>query len=284
MKKWETLLEKNRFLRFIWLMARRYLRHNVATQGAALAFYLLFGLFPLAIFFSALLGLLHLDVAAILTELGRVLPNEVVDFIGMYLRHVAENPSPRLLLFGLVFSIWFPTRAVNSLERAVRTAYHLGPPKHPLLNTVRTLFFTVMFIAAIGLTLTLMTVGDRVLAYGIQNLGLPAVAAELWSQLRFPAVGVLGFFTLFFLYAQDRRHPWRDTWPGTLAALTAWMVLSWLYSLYAENVADYSLLYGSIGTVIVVLIWLYLTAVVLIMGAEFNGALLAMRRDARTEE
>ena len=62
------------------------------------------------------------------------------------------------------------------------------------------------------------------------------------------------------------------------------MLLSWLYSLYVENVADYSLLYGSIGTVIVVLIWLYLTAVVLIMGAEFNGTLLSMRRDARAEK
>lgn len=284
MNRWKTLVENNRFLRFLYLMVRRYLRHRVGMQGAALAFYLLFGLFPLLIFFSALLGLLRLDVAAILSALERVLPGDVVDFVGMYLTHVVRNPSRKLLVFGLVFSVWFPTRAVNSLMRAVRTAYNLGPPRNPVVNMLRTVLYSVGFIAAMGLTLVLMTVGDRLLAFGIANLGLPTWAAELWVLLRFPAVAVLGFFILFFLYAQDRRHTWRDTWPGTLAALVAWMVLSSLYALYVDNVADYSLLYGSIGTVIVVLIWLYLTAVILILGAECNGTLLSMRKDARAEE
>lgn len=274
-------LPENRLLRGGYLMLRRYLRHNVAIQGAALAFYLLFTLFPLLIFFSALLGLLHLDVAAILHMLRGVLPGEVVEFIGVYLRHVAENSSLRLLVFGLVFSIYFPMRATNSLMRAVRTAYHLGPPNHPVSHILKTLLYTVMLIIAIALTLTLMTVSDRILAYATVHFGLPAFVAELWGRLRFPAAAVAGYFTLFFLYAlaQDSRQPWRNIWPGTLAALVAWMTLSWLYALYVESVADYSLLYGSIGTVIVVLIWLYMTAVTLIMGAEFNGTLMALRKE-----
>lgn len=122
-------LPQNRFLRGIYLMIQRYLRHNVGIQSAALAFYLLFTLFPLMIFISALLGLLDLNVAGILEALREILPLEILEFIGVYLTYVGENPSPQLLLFGLFFSLYFPMRATNALMRSVRTAYHLGPPR-----------------------------------------------------------------------------------------------------------------------------------------------------------
>ena len=275
-------MPENRFLRGIYLMTRRYLAHNVGIQSAALAFYLLFMLFPFLIFISALLGLLRLDVAAILGALGEILPREVVEIAGVYLRYVRANPSMRLLVFGLVFSIYFPMRATNALMRSVRTAYHLGPPRNPLLHRLKTLLYTVVLILTIALTLVTMTVGERMLAYAVSHFRLPAFLAELWVRLRYPVAGVAGYFALFFLYAlaQDRRQPWKNLWPGTLFSLAAWMTLSVLYSLYVENFADYSLLYGSIGTVIVLLIWLYMSATVLILGAELNGTLMSLRKDA----
>lgn len=106
-------LPQNRFLRGIYLMIQRYLRHNVGIQSAALAFYLLFTLFPLMIFVSALLGLLDLNVAGILEALREILPLEILEFIGVYLTYVGENPSPQLLLFGLFFSLYFPQRATR---------------------------------------------------------------------------------------------------------------------------------------------------------------------------
>ncbi len=271
---------KNPFFRAVYLLIRRYLRHNVGAQSAALAFYLLFMLFPFLIFISALLGMLHLDVAGILTAMSEFLPTEVVDFLELYLTYVGAKPSPQLMVFGLVFSIYFPMRATNSLMRSVRTAYHLGPA-HGIVQVLKTLLYTVLLIVTIALTLVLMTVSDRILAYGVANLHLPAFVAELWADLRFPVAAVVGYFALFFLYAlaQDSRQPWRNIWPGTLAALAGWMCLSWLYSWYVENIAHYSLLYGSIGTVIVLLIWLNMTAMTLIMGAELNGTLMSLRKD-----
>ena len=161
------------------LLFRRWLRHNVAIQSAALAFYLLFTVFPLLIFVSTLLGLLQLDVAAILRGMREFLPREVVALAEMYLRYVGENPSPRLLLFGLVFSVYFPMRATHSLMRSVRTAYHLGPPGNALLHRLKALAYTVLLMAAIALTLTLVTVGDRLLALAVAELGVPALAAKL---------------------------------------------------------------------------------------------------------
>jgi len=268
-------------LRFAYLLLRRYLRHQVGIQSAALAFYLLFTIFPFLIFISALLGLLDWDTVELLGELEALLPREVLDLLGRYLRYVGENASVRLLLFGLVFSVWFPMRSAKALMHAVRKAYHLGAPLRPLVHTLKALVYTMLLMLTIALTLMLLSVSDRLLMLGVEGLGLPMLVADLWRWLRFPLVALVGFFALFFLYAlsQDRRRPWRELWPGTVAALAVWVFLSWLYSWYVEHIAHYSQLYGSIGAIIVLLIWLYMSAVVLIMGAEVNGALTGMKRD-----
>lgn len=274
-------MSRNRAVRGVYLMVRRYLRHGVSTQSAALAFYLLFTLFPLMIFFSALLGLLRLNVASILSDLSRLLPVEVVDFIRVYLDYVGQNPSVRLLLFGLFFSLYFPMRATNTLMRAVRTAYHLGPPKTPIRQMLKTLIYTVLLIVTITAVLVLLTVGEWLLTYAVEHFGLPVEFAALWQRLRFPAMALLMYFALYLLYAmtQDTRQPLRNIYPGVLFAMVGWMVVSMCYSFYVENIASYSLFYGSIGTAIVLLMWLYLTAAVLIMGGEFNGMLISLRRE-----
>lgn len=271
----------SRLLRGGYLMLRRYLGHGVSIQGAALAFYLLFTMFPLLIFFSSLLGLLHLEQAELLRDLARFLPEEVLDFVMAYLNYAARNSSVRLLLFGLFFSLYFPMRATNSLMRAVRTAYHLGPPRAPVRHIFRTLLYTMMLIVTVALTLTLMTAGRRLLDYAADTVGLPGELVLLWQWLRFPVMALVMYFALFMLYAmaQDSRQPMRNLWPGVLAALLGWMVVSALYSYYVERIASYSLLYGSLGTAIVLLMWLYLTAVTLIMGAELNGTLISLRRE-----
>ena len=273
---------ENRLLRFPYLMVQRYLRHRVGIQSAALAFYLLFSIFPFLIFISALLGLLQLNVVGIMQALSEVLPREVVRLAGIYLNYVGSNSSLRLLLFGLLFSVYFPMRAANALMHSVRTAYHLGPPPNAVIHWLKTFLYTVLLIAAIALTLTLMTVGERFLLYAVEQFRLPVLIAELWVNLRFPAIIVVGYFALFFLYAmaQDHRPRWRDLWPGTLASLAGWVLLNWLYSFYVNHIAHYSALYGSIGTVIVLLVWLNLSATVLIMGAEMNGTLIGLRKDA----
>ena len=278
---WGNTLPKNRFLRFCVLMVHRYNKHNVAVQSAALAFYLLFMIFPFLIFISALLGLLDLNISGVMAFLADFLPEEVVELAEMYLTYVSDNPSPQLMVFSLVFSIYFPMRAVNSLMRAVRTAYHLGPPRGAVTQWVKVLIYTVTLIVTIALTLALMTFGERALWYTVVHFRLPEFLAELWVTLRFPVAGFMSFLALFLLYAlsQDSLQPLKNIWPGTLFSLAAWMALSWLYSYYANHFSHYSVLYGSIGAVIVVLIWLNLTAVTLILGAEVNGILISMRKD-----
>lgn len=259
----------------------RYFDHRVARDSAALTYYLLFALFPLLIFLSNLLGLLHLNVEGVLRELSGVMPNEVVSLIEDYLVYVSAASNRTLLWFSLVFSIYSPFSAANTLFLCVRKAYGLERsgatfPRYQL----RVLLYTVFLIASMVLTLALSTVGRRVLSFLSRYIYVSDVFMRLYTSLRFVLLGVIVFSVIALLYALalDGHREKSSIWPGLLTSMAVWLVLSMLFSLYVERAERYSLIYGSIGTIIVLLLWLYLTSTMLIMGAEINAFLLERRK------
>ena len=272
-------------VKFLMRAARRTfsntVEHEIGKSAAALTYYLLFAMFPILIFINSLLGMLNWNVTAISNVLLPVLPREVVSMLEAYLTYIRGESSSVLLWFSLAFSVWFPLRAVRSLTNDVRLAYQLGKPENPVGYALRQMVFTLVFLVIVTLTLLLCVLGGRFLSAAAgwlklgQRLRIPASGLTLWQYFRFLLLGALMFLILVLLYtvAQDKRPPIRTLLPGIALSLVSWLVVSMGFSLYVENFGKYSIIYGALGTVIVLLIWLYMTSFLLILGAEFNAAL-----------
>lgn len=263
-------------------MIRRYYVHDVARDSAALTYYLLFAIFPLLIFVSTLLGVLELNIASITAVLAPILPSDVVDIIRTYLEYVAANQSRQLLWFSLVFSIWFPMRSTGCLMHSLRKAFGRSAPENILLGQLRTLLFTIWMIFVIGLTLALVVVGRRALYFLSGFLPLSETFISVWGYLRFVILGLVMAISLGILYqlALGQRRPLREVLPGVGSSLAAWLLLSMAFSYYVENMARYAQLYGSIATIVVVLLWLYMSGQVLILGAELSASLIHRKKHA----
>ena len=263
-------------------MIRRYYVHDVARDSAALTYYLLFAIFPLLIFVSTLLGVLELDIASITAVLAPILPSDVVDIIRTYLEYVAANQSRQLLWFSLVFSIWFPMRSTGCLMHSLRKAFGRSAPENILLGQLRTLLFTIWMIFVIGLTLALVVVGRRALYFLSGFLPLSETFISVWGYLRFIILGLVMAISLGILYqlALGQLRPLREVLPGVGSSLAAWLLLSMAFSYYVENMARYAQLYGSIATIVVVLLWLYMSGQVLILGAELSASLIHRKKHA----
>lgn len=270
------------FGRFAADMVQRYYAHDVARDSAALTYYLLFAIFPLLIFISTLLGLLELDIAYITSVLEPLFPADVLNVVRSYLEYVSANPSRQLLWFSLVFSIWFPMRASGCLMHSLRKAFGRSAPESLWRSQLRILLFTVWLIVVIAVTLCLVVVGRTVLEFVGRFVSVTEAFITAWSSLRFVVLALVMVVTLVVLYmlSQGQRRPLREVLPGVASSLAAWMVLSMAFSYYVEHVGQYSVLYGSIATVIVVLLWLYMSGQVLILGAEFSAALTEAKKTA----
>ena len=227
------------------------------------------------------MGLLDLNVASITAALLPILPDDVVYLLESYLNHITDNSSKVLFWFSLVFTVWFPMRAVKGLMDDVRLAYGLGKPAKPVLYRIRQLVFTVVFLVFIVLLFLLAILGRRFVTtvtawLGVnQILQIPPLLLNLWQYLRFVLLAAVMFAAVGLLYAaaQDRKNRVKTIMPGVVLAMMAWLTVSVGFSVYVENFANYSVIYGTLGAVIVLLVWLYLTSFVLILGAEFNAVL-----------
>ncbi len=282
MKTSKLYAPRTSFGRLAGDMIRRYYVHDVARDSAALTYYLLFAIFPLLIFVSTLLGVLELDIASITAVLAPILPSDVVDIIRTYLEYVAANQSRQLLWFSLVFSIWFPMRSTGCLMHSLRKAFGRSAPENILLGQLRTLLFTIWMIFVIGLTLALVVVGRRALYFLSGFLPLSETFISVWGYLRFIILGLVMAISLGILYqlALGQRRPLREVLPGVGSSLAAWLLLSMAFSYYVENMARYAQLYGSIATIVVVLLWLYMSGQVLILGAELSASLIHRKKHA----
>lgn len=269
-------------------MFYNYFEHGVGKNSAALAYYLLFALFPLLIFLSNLVGLLNFDIYAVTKALDEFLPDAVVGIIESYLDHVSRASSHTLLWFSLIFTVWFPMRAAAGLMDDVRRAYGEGMPKRPFLYILKQLIYTIVFLIVIVLTLFLTLTGKRV----ITSIGeiFPHLSVEfsgyillVWQYLRFLPIALLMVAAIATLYmiSLDKRPKIRTILPGIFGSLIMWLILSVAFSFYIENFANYSLIYGTLGTIVIMMVWLYLTALALILGAEFNAARMKIKEDIK---
>lgn len=272
-------LQRHPFFRGTALLVRRYFDHHVGRDSAALTYYLLFALFPLLILLNNAVGLLNFDVDALLTTLSGFIPRDALDFVAQYLRYVSRVSSRMMLWFSLIFTIYFPYRAVNALFQSVRKAYEAGPPTGFLRSQLRMLLYTMLLIIAMPLSLAMSSVSRSVLEFVSRYVYLNESAIRVWDWFRFVVLAAILFsmIALLYLLALDLHSLKKGILPGVIISLLAWIGLSMLFSIYVEHAANYSLIYGSIGTIIVLLLWLYLSATTLIMGAEFNSVLLDIR-------
>ncbi len=252
-------------------LVRRYFVDGVGRSCAALAYYLIFSFFPLLIFLSVLIGFMNLPPLSA-DSLKNIIPADIVSIINSYLAHVSSIKSSQLLIFGLIFTIYFVSRAVDCLVRAIHTAYRVKQvrvfPKHQIM----VLLYTLSLMIVVTVALALLTVGRSVLTYLSRFVPIAENFIAIWNFVRFFILAVMLFFALAILYCAvpQRHYKLRQVLPGTLAALTAWLVFSIGFAYYVENMANYSVIYGSIGAIIVLLLWLYFSAFTLIMGAEIN--------------
>jgi len=281
-KTWKKARPRTVFGQVCSELAQRFFTHDIGRDSAALAYYLLFALFPLMILASLLIGALDIDISAFINDLAQFTPADVSSVIGGYLDYVMGNHNRYLLVFSLVFSVWFPMRATNTLTHSVRKAFGRLAPDSALKNMLFVCLYSVLLVVTISVAILLTVIGRHTLEFLSHFFRLTEMFINLWTYLRFVLLFVVLTVAIGAMYmlALGERRPLSEVLPGVIASLVLWMVLSIAFAYYVGNVAHYAVLYGSIATAIVVLLWLYMSAMALILGAELAG-IISMRRQQR---
>jgi membrane protein len=261
--------------------------HEVLDRAAALSYYFLFALFPTLLFLTALLGLM--PEPALLDHLlgyaARVLPPDAMSLLRALTGEVVRGAGGELISVGVLGALWGASRGVRSIITALNVVYDVQRPRPWWRRQVVSVVLTVTFCLFTLTGLLLLIFGERIGRELADWAGLGALFAASWSVLHWVAVIVLLVTAMDLVYylAPAVRHRWHWLTPGAAFALTAWLAASLGLRLYVTHVGDYNATYGSIGGVILLLLWLYVTGAALLVGAQIN-AVIAGAGSARRGE
>jgi membrane protein len=255
--------------------AKDFNRDDMLYYGAALSYQLFFSLFPFLFFLLVLLGALNIpDFLDWLIEQAQVvLPGQVTGVVEQTVDQIrGQAQGSSLLSLWIVITLWSASSAVRTTMHALNVAYDIAEErsawKRYLLSILYTILLAVLIIAAVGL----MVIGPELAEWLAQQIGLGSAFVVLWVWLRIPAAILLLTIVLALVYYlfPNVDQPFRLITPGAVLAVIVWLAASFGFSFYVNNFASYSAIYGSLGTVIVVLVYLYITATVVLFGAEVN--------------
>jgi membrane protein len=264
-------------------LVTQVLEDDVPDLAAVLAYRFLFAVFPFMIFLAAMAAFVAGWIGVsdptgeIVTGLGSNLPPDVAKQLTPQLDQVLGQTRPALLSIGAVLALWAAQGGVASLMKAMNTAYDIEERRNFFAKTGTALALTV--VGSIGLLVAVIAlVGGSVLTQeAVAAVGIAPGVWNVLSLLRFPVVLLLVAIAVaaLFTYGPDIRVPFRWTLTGGILFAVAWLVVTALFGLYVANFASYANTYGALGGVIVLMLWFYLTGLILLVAAEVVSMLAA---------
>jgi membrane protein len=249
------------FLR-VWTAAQT---DEVVHRAAALSYASLFSCFPLLLFVVALVSLVpvHHVIRQLMDSLAQVLPDEAASAIRGTLRQVIANGGRRgLISLGAVSALWAGSTGMATVMSMLNVVYRVHDERPWWMRRAIAMALTVLLAAFLIAATLLIMLGERVaVALGIASGVLTTLV---------PVVLVLfGVDVVYYIAPAGPRH-WRWLTPGSVTFTGLWLAMSFGLRTYVANFATYDVTYGAIGGVILLLLWLFLTSIVLLIGAEVN--------------
>ena len=262
-----------------WQILRRTIQEaisdNCLGMAAQLAYYFFFALFPALLFLIAIASYFPIEnlVDEMFAMLGGIAPPEVLSIITDQIRKISEGEQGGLLTLGMLLTLWSTSAAMTAIIDTLNAAYDIeeGRPwwKVRLIAIALTVGVALFILASFALILAGPTVAEWIAA----QTPLGDAFVLTWTLLRWPLVFMLvsTAFGIVYYFAPDAEQDWVWLTPGSIFATLLWLAASVGFSFYIANMADYTETYGALGGVMVLMLWFYISGLVLLIGAEMNA-------------
>lgn len=268
-KKDNTIIEK---IIFFIIKIRN---DDIFALASQLAYYLILSFFPLIISIMTLVGFSNLNSEKVLISLSTLVPDSVYVLIDKTIVEIVNTQNVGLLGASVAVTIWSASSGFRAVIKGVNKAYNVKEQRSYIKRAMVAIFFTVALTIIIILTLGALVFGDVIGDYITRIIPFEHIISIIWNITRYGIVlfMMILVFAGIYRYTPARKIPWKEVIPGSVFSCLGWIIVSLVFSYYINNIANYSMLYGSLGAMFILMTWLYLTSIILILGAEINSML-----------
>lgn len=253
---------------------------DIFSSAAQVGFYFMFALFPLLLFLVNIFGIVLEKAddmrAELFMYLRQVMPGSAIELVEKTLAEVVQGSSGGKLTVGLLIALWSSSAGIDSLRVALNGVYKLKETRPYWKTKGASLLLTLGIAILIFIALGIIFYGSQFLALGLGSVGLPIPSPLLLQVLSFIVVGIVLMLAFALLYSFVPNHvPFTWNWisPGAVVAIVLWVLASLGFRLYLNYFNSYAATYGSLGAIIILMLWLYITALAIIIGGAINAIL-----------
>ncbi|RST58046.1 YihY/virulence factor BrkB family protein [Siminovitchia terrae] len=273
MRKPDDRKKRNNIIDFGKEMARRISDNDVTGFAAQLSYFFLLSLFPMLIFLFTLLPYTPLTQQDIFHLIRDFAPQETYTMIEKTVSEVMDNRSSGLLSVGFIATLWSASKGMNALMKSLNRAYNVEEKRSFIVSRGLSIVLTVAMMFVFILALLLPVFGKQLGMFIFSYLGLSDQFLKNWNVVRWvltPFILFLVFLTVYYL-APSIKVRYATAVPGAIFASVGWIIVSLGFSFYVSNFGNYTAMYGSIGTIIIMMLWFYFSAIIIMVGGEINS-------------
>ncbi|MEK3799382.1 YihY/virulence factor BrkB family protein [Peribacillus sp. FSL H8-0477] len=257
---------------FLVKLMKRIHGDDAVGMASQLAYFFLLSLFPLLIFLVTLLPYLPISQNDILNAIGSFAPPESMKLIEDNLTEIMKGSRP-LLSLGILGTIWSASNGLNAIIKAFNRAYDVPETRNYIVARFVSILLTLAMLFVFVIALMLPVFGKQIGLFLFDALGMSSEFLSVWFALRWviTLLIVLLVFTVLYWIAPNKRLKCLTVLPGAVFATFGLGIVSWGFSFYVEHYGNYANTYGSLGGIIVLMIWFYLSGIIIIIGGELNA-------------
>jgi membrane protein len=264
-------------LRGVWTAAND---DDIIDRAAELAYYFLFALFPALLFLSAMFGLFAStriqSNLELMLYLGRVIPPGAFGMVETTLAATSKTGATGNIVFGALAALWAATYGMSSAQSVLNTVYRVKERRPFWKAKAIALAMTLAIFVLVFCAMLLLMLGDYIIKLLVNVWMVNGSLMVIWKIMQ--VLASLFFMSLVFSityhWGPDRkRHKWRWISPGAIVGICGWVAVSVGFRIYLHFFNSYTFLYGSVGTVIILLTWFYVSGLMLLLGAEINATI-----------
>lgn len=268
-------VKQNKVGSFVFEFIRRFSEDDVPKTAAQLAYHLLMSFFPLLIFLISILSFTALDSTDVVRNILGSMPEEAANLVGPVLRDVIGNRSGAILSISLILALWSGSNGINNFIKSMDSAFDMKSDRNFFVQRGLAVLFTILLVIIIIITFSLQVFGGVILGLIQTHLINSNLVNTLWTlaQTLLPLVIMSLSFALFYMFGPDYPKGYRLRFKHAImgGAFTAvgWTIISYLFSFYVSNFGNYSRTYGSLGGIIILMLWFFISSLIIMLGAEF---------------
>ncbi|WP_347550972.1 YihY/virulence factor BrkB family protein [Pseudalkalibacillus hwajinpoensis] len=259
---------------------------RVTSLAAELAYYFMLSIFPLLILIISILPYLSIDKQQAIDFLTKYAPGETGAMLQENVLSIISEPQGGLLTVGILGTLWSASNGMMALMRALNLAYDVDETRSFIKARLLSIFLTLGLVLVFIVTLVLPVFGGVIINTLTSALSLPESTEFLFRILRWViAVGIMAcILAALYHFAPNKHFPFKEVIIGAIVATIGWQIISLAFSFYISNFGNYSATYGSLGGVIILMLWFYLTGLILVVGGEVNALLHKSRNHKQTAD